>query len=269
MHPNEPFRWRSVALTPITKLFSQIGQISAFGLKAIAAVFMPPFEWEYFGSQVQEIGWNSLGLIAAAGFSLGVILTLHTQSTLATFGAEAWGPALQSASFFNELGPLVTALLISGRVGASIGAELANMRATEQIDAIETLSIDSFKFLVGTRILVCVLVLPLLTIWIDFTSMLGGFLSEYFSSHMSLQLYVHSAFKSLGWANFLPPTLKTSVFGFIIGTVSCFYGYTINEGSSGVRRAATTSVVMSSLLVILSDILLVKTIYFFFPGSAI
>jgi phospholipid/cholesterol/gamma-HCH transport system permease protein len=256
-------------MSPLTKLFTQIGELSLFGVRAVGAVFVPPFEWEYFRMQVQEIGWNSLGLIAAAGFSLGVILTLHTQSILKSFGAEAWSPTLQSASFFNELGPLVTALLISGRVGAGIGAELANMRATEQIDAIETLSVDSFKFLVVTRILACVVALPLLTVWMDFTSLMGGFVSEYFGSHMSFQLYIHSAFKIVGWANFLAPTLKTCVFGFIIGTVSCFYGYTINEGSSGVRRAATSSVVLSSLLVILSDVLLVKTIYFLFPGSAI
>lgn len=258
-----------MALPSITNFFTEIGEISLFGLRAIIAVFVPPLEWEYFCSQVEEIGWSSLGLIGAAGFSLGVILTLHTQSILATFGAEAWSPTLQSASFFNELGPLVTALLISGSIGASIGSELANMRATEQIDAIETLSIDSFKFLVGTRILVCVLVLPLLTVWMDFTALMGGFLSEYFGSHMSFRLYIHSAFKIVGWANYLAPTLKTCVFGFIIGTVSCFYGYTIDEGSSGVRRAATKSVVLSSLLVILSDILLVKVIYFLFPGNAI
>jgi phospholipid/cholesterol/gamma-HCH transport system permease protein len=253
----------------LTKSFSLIGEMSVFGLRAVASVFMPPYEWRYFASQIEEIGFDSLALIAAAGFSLGLIMTLHTRSTLASFGAEAWGPTIQSASFFNELGPLVTALLIAGRVGASIGAELAEMRATEQIDAIETLSVDSFKFLVATRILTCILVMPLLTVWMDFTGLLGGYVSELLTEHMSFQLYLHSAFSSVGWANFLPPTLKTTVFGFIIGTVSCFYGYTIDEGSSGVRRAATSSVVMSSLLVILSDILLVKLIYFCFPRGAI
>jgi phospholipid/cholesterol/gamma-HCH transport system permease protein len=198
-----------------------------------------------------------------------LIMTMHTRSTLASFGAGAWGPTIQSESFFNELGPLVTALLIAGRVGAGIGAELAEMRATEQIDAIETLSVDSFKFLVATRIITCILVMPLLTVWMDFTGLIGGFVSEQFTGHVSFQFYLHSAFSSIGWANFVPPTLKTSVFGFIIGTVSCFYGYTIDEGSSGVRRAATNSVVMSSLLVIISDILLVKLIYFCYPSGAL
>jgi phospholipid/cholesterol/gamma-HCH transport system permease protein len=102
----------------------------------------------------------------------------------------------------------------------------------------------------------------------DFAGLLGGFFSEYMISRMSFQHYVASAFSSLGWANFIPPTLKTCVFGFIIGTVSCYFGYTTNEGSDGVRRAATNSVVLSSLLIILSDVVLVKLIFFFFPGDA-
>jgi phospholipid/cholesterol/gamma-HCH transport system permease protein len=133
----------------------------------------------------------------------------------------------------------------------------------------EAMSIDSFKLLVVTRVLACIAVLPLLTLFMDFTSLLGGFASEYFSSHMSFELYCNRAFSNISWATFIPPTFKTSVFGFIIGTISCFFGYTINEGSVGVRRAATNSVVLSSLLIILSDVILVKIIYFFFPGRAL
>lgn len=239
------------------------------GLKAIGSAFLPPYEWQYFLLQVKVIGWQSVPLVAAAGFALGVVMTMHTRSTLVRFGAESWAPTLQSASFFNELGPLVTALLVAGRAGSGIGAELANMRVTEQIDAIEVMSIDSFNLLVVTRIAACVAVLPLLTIFLDFTSLLGGFVSEYFLSSASFMHYATSAFSSVGWANFIPPTMKTCVFGYIIGTVSCFYGYTIVGGSDGVRRAATNSVVSSSLLIILSDIVLVKLIFFFFPGGAL
>jgi phospholipid/cholesterol/gamma-HCH transport system permease protein len=245
------------------------GQISSFGVRAIASAFVPPFEWQYLVSQIGNMGVDSVGLICAAGLALGVVMTLHTRSTLVSFGAEALIPTMQSASFLNELGPLVTGLLVSGRVGAGIGAELANMRATEQIDAIEAMSIDSFKFLVVTRIVACIIVLPLLTIFMDITGLLGGFLSEFFISHMSFQLYLYSAFNDVSWVNLIPTTLKTTVFGFFIGTISCYYGYTINEGSDGVRRAATSSVVVSSLMVILSDVVLVKLIFFFFPGGAI
>jgi phospholipid/cholesterol/gamma-HCH transport system permease protein len=109
----------------------------------------------------------------------------HTRSTLVQFGAEVMIPTLQSASFFNELGPLVTGLLVAGRVGAGIGAGIANMRVTEQIDAIESLSVDAFKMLVVTRIVACILILPMLTVFMDFAGLAGGFLSEYLVSHIS------------------------------------------------------------------------------------
>lgn len=253
----------------IGRLFDFIGQLTLFGLKALRDAFRPPLEFAYFLKQVQQIGTNSLSLILASGFALGIVMTLHTRSTLVQFGAAADIPNFQSMAFFNEIGPLVAGLLLAGRVGAGIGSELANMRATEQIDAIETLSINSFKFLVVTRILACIVVLPLLTVFMDFAGILGGYVSEHVSSHLSWRLYLDRAFDGLALANFIPPTLKTAVFGFIIGTVSCYFGYTTNEGADGVRRASTNSVVLSSLLIILSDVLLVKCIFFFFPAQAI
>jgi phospholipid/cholesterol/gamma-HCH transport system permease protein len=164
---------------------------------------------------------------------------------------------------------LVAGLLLAGRVGSGIGAVLANMRATEQIDGIESLSIDSFKFLVVPRVVACVVVLPLLTLFMDFAGLLGGFFSEYGSSRISFQLYLSRAFVDLQWSNFIAPTLKTAVFGFIIGTVSSYFGYTTNEGAQGVGRASTNSVVVSSLLIILADIVLVKCIFFAFPENAL
>ena len=256
-------------MSKISRFLSATGEMSSFGLRAIAAAFVPPYEWAVSLQQLEEIGANSVPLVAAAGFALGIVLTLHTHATLIKFGAVALSPTLQAVSFITELGPLVTALLIAGRVGSGIGAELANLRASEQIDAIDAMSVDSFKMLVVTRVVGCVIALPLLTLFMDFASLVGGFISERFSSHMSVTLYVHAAFANLAWSDFLAPTLKTCVFGLIIGSVSSFFGYTINEGSAGVRKAATNSVVLSSLLIILSDVLLVKIIYFFFPGGAL
>jgi phospholipid/cholesterol/gamma-HCH transport system permease protein len=253
----------------VQRFFRFLGELSYFGLKAVWSAFRPPFEVAYFLVVTEEIGWQSLPLILAAGISLGIVLTMHTRSTLVAFGAEAMIPALQSSSFFNEIGPLVTGLLIAGRVGAGIGAELANMRVTEQIDAIESLSIDSFKMLVVTRVVACILMLPLLTVFMDFSSLVGGYVSEYFASGSSLRLFLDRAFESMELANYIAPTLKTAVFGFIIGSVSCFYGFTTNEGSDGVRRASTNSVVVSSLMIIVADITLVKGIFFLFPGTAL
>jgi phospholipid/cholesterol/gamma-HCH transport system permease protein len=205
----------------------------------------------------------------ASGFALGAVLTLHTRTTLVTFGAASLIPTIQALAFFVEIGPLVAALLVAGRVGSGIGAVLANMRATEQIDGIESLSIDSFKFLVVPRIVACVLALPLLTLFMDFSGLLGGFLAERVASGLSFQLYLTRAFSAFEWSNFVPPTIKTAVFGLVIGTVSSYFGYTTNRGAQGVGQAATNSVVVSSLLIILSDVVLIKGIFFLFPDSAL
>ena len=253
----------------IRRSFGFLGGVTLFGLRAIRDVLRPPLELDYMAKQLYDIGVGSLLLILTAGLALGVVLDMHTQSALVQFGAGAEIPTFQAMAFLNELGPLVAALLVAGRVGAGIGAELANMRATEQIDAIETLSIDSFKFLVVTRIVACTLVLPLLTLFMDAAGILGGYAAESFSSHMSWHLYFARAFNGVALANFIPPTVKTAVFGFLIGTISCYFGYTTNEGSDGVRRASTNSVVVSSLAVILADVILLKCIFFLFPDQAI
>ncbi len=253
----------------MTKVFEFIGQVSLFGLRAIGDLFHPPLEVAQIVRQVAEIGSQSVPLIAASGFALGAVMTLHTRATLVTFGATAEIPTVQSLSFFIEIGPLVAGLLIAGRVGSGIGAVLANMRATEQIDGIESLSVDSFKYLVVPRVVACVVAMPILTLIMDFSGLLAGFVAEYAASRISFHLYITRAFGSMEWSNFIPPTLKTAVFGFIIGTVSSYFGYTTNEGAQGVGKAATNSVVLSSLLIIVSDVILVRCIAFWFPGSAL
>ena len=249
--------------------FEFVGKVNLFGLRTVFDAVRRPFEIGQILRQITEIGTRSLPLVVASGFALGMVLTLHTRGTLVMFGAAALIPTVQSLGFFVEIGPLVAALLVAGRVGSGIGAVLANMRATEQIDGIESLSIDSFKFLVVPRVIGCVVSLPLLTLFMDFAGLLGGFVSERISSGISFELYISRAFMSLDWSNFVAPTVKTAVFGFIIGTVSSYFGYTTNEGAQGVGRAATSSVVVSSLLIILVDVILVKCIFFLFPDNAL
>jgi phospholipid/cholesterol/gamma-HCH transport system permease protein len=253
----------------VTNVLEIAGKVSLFGLRAVIDSVRRPFEGAQIVRQLAEVGSKSLPLVIASGFALGAVMTLHTRSTLVTFGATAVIPTVQAFAFVLEIGPLVTGLLVAGRAGSGIGAVLANMRATEQIDGIESLSIDSFKYLVVPRIVACTLALPVLTLFMDFSGLLGGFLSEYATSQSSLALYISRAFSAFEWSNFWPPTLKTCVFGFTIGTISSFFGYTTNEGAQGVGRAATSSVVVSSLLIILLDVLLIKLIFFVFPESAL
>lgn len=253
----------------MTSTLEFVGRVSRFGFRGFLDLFRRPFEGGQISRQLTEVGAKSLPLVVASGFALGAVLTLHTRTTLVTFGAASLIPTIQALAFFVEIGPLVAALLVAGRIGSGIGAVLANMRATEQIDGIESLSIDSFKFLVVPRIVACVLALPLLTLFMDFSGLLGGFLAERVASGLSFQLYLTRAFSAFEWSNFVPPTIKTAVFGLVIGTVSSYFGYTTNRGAQGVGQAATNSVVVSSLLIILSDVVLIKGIFFLFPDSAL
>jgi phospholipid/cholesterol/gamma-HCH transport system permease protein len=253
----------------LIRLIEFIGTVTQFGFRVLVYLLRPPLEVGQIVRMLAEAGSKSLPLVVASGFALGTVMTLHTRSTLVMFGAGAMIPTVQSLAFFVEIGPLVAGLLLAGRVGSGIGAVLANMRATEQIDSIESLSIDSFKFLVVPRVVACVIALPILTLFMDFSGLLGGFLSEVASSRISFHLYIARAFEDLEWSNFIPPTLKTAAFGFIIGTVSSFFGYTTDEGANGVGKAATNSVVVSSLLIILADVILIKCIFFMFPENAL
>ncbi len=256
-------------LSRLNAFLEFIGNLGLFTLRAARRAFLPPVELFMIWQQIGEIGWRSLPIVLSSGFAVGLVLTLHTRSTLVRFGAESMIPTVQSLSFFNEIGPLVAGLLVAGRVGAGIGAELAGMRVNEEIDAIEVLSVDSFKLLVIPRIIACILALPILTVFMDVAGIAGGFLAERSASHISLHLYLNRAFSLVGWATFIPPTLKTAVFGFIIALVSSWFGYNAKDGSVGVGRAATSSVVVSSLLIILTDVILVKAIFFLFPDTAI
>jgi phospholipid/cholesterol/gamma-HCH transport system permease protein len=253
----------------LTAVLARVGSAAVFTFRVLRDAMQRPFEWNFLLEELADQGWRSLPLILASGAALGLVMTLHTRNELIKFGASAWIPEVQCLSFFVEIGPLVAALLIAGRVGAGMGASLAEMRATEQIDAIEALSVDSFKLLVVPRVIACLIALPLLTTFMDFCGVTSGFFSEHLLSNISLQLYISRAFSGVAWSNFIPPTLKTAVFGFIIGTVSCFFGYTTDEGAEGVRKAATNSVVISSLLIIAADVVLVRIIFIMFPENAL
>jgi len=198
---------------------------------------------------------------------LGIVMSVHTRESMVRFGAASMIPAVLTIAFFRELGPLLTGLLVAGRVGAGIGAELAGMRVTEQIDALETMAVDSFKYLVVTRVAACMISLPILTLMVDFSGLAGGMAAELIVSHTSPQLYIYRSFGSMDWSDYLPTTFKTIVFGLVIGMISCFLGYNAKGGAAGVGKASTRSVVFSSLALILINIVLVKLTLFFFPGN--
>jgi phospholipid/cholesterol/gamma-HCH transport system permease protein len=193
---------------------------------------------------------------------------MHTRASLERFGAEAMIPAGLAIALIKETGPLTTGLLLSGRIGAGIGAEIGAMRVTEQIDALEASAVDSFRYLVVTRVAACLIAVPILTTVMNFSGILGGYLAESAATGMSLRLYFDRAFSLVDMTDYIPSTLKTVVFGFIIAIISAYLGFTTQSGTEGVGRASTRAVVLSSILIIVSNVVLVRLIFFVFPQAA-
>ena len=193
---------------------------------------------------IYQFGFRSAPLILMSGFAIGVVLSMHTRASLERFGAEAMIPAGLAIALIRETGPLTAGLLVSGRVGAGIGAEIGAMRVTEQIDALEANAVDAFKYLAVTRIIALMIAMPLLTIMMDFAGIFGGYVAEATVSGMSWQLYFDRAFSYITYSDLIPATLKTIVFGFLIAAVASYLGFTTSRGTEGVGDASTRSVVM-------------------------
>lgn len=245
--------------------FEWFGELGMFLVRVIRAAFTPPYEGKELLRQMDEIGAKSLPLVALAGGAIGVVLSLQTRDSLVRFGAKSFLPIVIVMSIIKESGPIITALVMSGRIGAGIGAELGSMKVTEQIDAIEASAVDPHKFLVVTRILACMLMLPLLTLAADFCGIMTGWLANTLTDKTPLQLFLNNGFEDVGFDDLFPSLFKALVFGFIIGLMGCFQGMRAKGGTEGVGRASTSAVVLSSLFVILADVVLVRLIIQFFP----
>ena len=241
------------------------GDLGIFVWRVTRAALTPPFEFRELFRQLDEVGSKSLPLVALAGAAIGVVLSLETRYSLTRFGAKSLLPAAIVFSILHEIGPIITGLIVSGRVGAGIGAELASMKVTEQIDAIEASAVNPYRLLAAPRILACILMLPLLTLGADLFGLIFGWVALTLAEPLSFQQFINNGFNGADFNDFLPPTFKTAVFGLIIGLIACFQGMRTKGGAEGVGRAATSSVVLSSLFVIMADVVLVKVIAIFFP----
>ena len=249
----------------LVAFFEWFGDLGLFCRRLAHAIFVPPFEGRELIRQMDNIGSKSLPLVALAGAATGVVLSLQTRESLTRFGAKSMLPAVIIFSLIKESGPIITALVVSGRVGAGIGAELGSMKVTEQIDAMEVSAVDPFRYLAATRVLACLTMLPLLTLAANFFGIILGWLATTLAEPVSFRYFIANGLKQVAFSDFLPPTFKTAVFGLIIGVVACFQGMRTKGGTEGVGRSATSSVVLCSLFVILADVLLVRLIQVIYP----
>ncbi|MEO8759732.1 MAG: ABC transporter permease, partial [Bacteroidia bacterium] len=201
------------------------------------------------------IGNKSLPLVAITGLIMGLVITIQSYPAMEALGTQSWLPSVVSVSLVREIIPVITALICAGKIGSGIGAELGSMKVSEQIDAMEVSGTNPFKYLVVTRVIAATLMVPLLVILSDVISLYGGYLGVNLNQVISFHLYTNQVFSKLGFSDVLPSIIKSLFFGFAIGIIGCFKGYTTQNGTEGVGKAANSAVVISTFVVFLIDLI--------------
>ncbi len=245
--------------------FETIGGLAEFTLLFFKNVFKPPFEIEQIRKHMDVLGVQTFPIVSLTGFIIGLVITMQTQPVLVRFGAEAFLPGAVGISIVRELAPVITALIFAGRVSSGIGAELGSMSVTEQIDAMEVGAINPFKYLVVTRIFACTFILPILTVYVVFIALFGAYVAVLLVQNMTFDYFTGAVIKSVEFGDAIPGIAKTFVFGYIVGLVGTYKGYTATNGTEGVGRASTTAVVVSSILILIFDMVLVKITLWLWP----
>jgi phospholipid/cholesterol/gamma-HCH transport system permease protein len=242
-----------------------LGGLSNLAAQSLYWTFVPPYKRKRIFEQAKKAGVDSLLIVSLISFFIGVILAFQISYLMQRLGSEMYIASVVALSLVRELGPIITSLVVAGRVGASITAELGSMQVTEQIDALETLATNPVKYLVVPRLVALALMLPLLTVFADMIGILGGWLICVFKLGISSRLYLNITFDSLLFKDLFTGLSKTMFFGMIIAWVSCYEGFNVEGGAEGVGKATTKSVVTSFILIIACDCFFTALFYFIFP----
>ncbi len=241
-----------------TGFLEEVGNLTVFFLRFWKELLTPPFELQETIKQCYLVGNKSLGLVSITGIIMGLVLTIQSRPTLADFGAESWLPGMVAVSIIREIGPVITALICAGKVGSGIGAELGSMKVTEQIEAMEVSGTNPYEYLVVTRILATTLMVPILVIFADTMGLIGSFIGVNIKGDVNIFLFFSQAFGTLEFIDVVPATIKTIMFGFVIGFVGCYKGYNAGRGTESVGKAANAAVVAGSLMVFVVDMIAVQ-----------
>ncbi len=215
--------------------------------------------------QAKKAGFDSLPIVSLLALFIGIIFALQTAIFMQRLGSELYIASIVALAVVRELGPVITALVVAGRVGAAITAELGTMQVTEQIDALETLATNPIKYLVVPRLLALTLVLPLLTIYADFVGIMGSYFICVHKLGINSNLYFNVTKEALQYKDLFTGLFKTVFFGMVIAFVSCYEGFSVEGGAEGVGRATTRSVVTSFILIIMADCFFTALFYFIIP----
>lgn len=233
--------------------FERTGRLFIFAFNAIVSALTPKFYGREIFRQFWRIGYNSLPVVGMTAIFTGAVLALQSYSGFSRFNAESTIATVVVLSITRELGPVLAGLMVAGRVGASIAAEIGTMRVTEQIDALVTLSTNPFKYLISPRIIAAVISLPILVCIADIIGVMGGYLVAVHKLDFNSASYLKATFDYLEFKDVFSGLVKAAVFGFIIALMGCYYGFNSGKGAEGVGRATTSAVVAASVFILLSN----------------
>lgn len=242
----------------IIGLIESLGRIGLFLYRSFYASFTRPFNVRLILEQIDEIGFKSIPIVIVSAMAIGMVMVVQLAWGFAWFGAKGVVGPVVSLSFVRELGPVVTSLLVGGRVGAGITAEIGSMKVTEQIDALRTMGADPIRKLVAPRLIAAIISFPLLAIIADFSGIFGAMVMSNVDLDIRPRLFISSILEWVTIEDFVSGIAKTFFFGIIVAIVGCYIGMKAEGGTQGVGRATTETVVVALLLIIVVDFILTK-----------
>jgi phospholipid/cholesterol/gamma-HCH transport system permease protein len=240
---------------------SAAGAVTLFALSGVSHLVRPPFYWRMFLRAFAEFGYFSLPVVALTAVFTGMVLALQSYTGFARFSAEGAIANVVVISVTRELGPVLAGLMVAGRVGAAMAAELGTMRVTDQIDALATLATNPMKYLVAPRLLAGTLALPLLVIVADILGVLGGYVIAIVKLGFNSSVYLQRTLDFMETGDVVSGLAKAAVFGFLVALLGCYQGYTSRGGAQGVGAATTLAVVLASILILAFDYALTELFF--------
>jgi phospholipid/cholesterol/gamma-HCH transport system permease protein len=244
----------------VLNFFAVTGKLSLFTIRCLSAM-RPPLYFRVMIRQFLEVGYYSLPVVGLTALFTGAVLALQSYSGFSRFNAESSIATVVVLSITRELGPVLAGLMVAGRVGAAMAAEIGTMRVTEQIDALTTLSTDPFRYLFAPRLLAGLLMLPLLVVVADIIGVMGGYMVSIHKLGFSSGAYLKNTFEFLEARDVISGLVKASAFGFIIALMGCYHGYNSKGGAQGVGRATTNAVVSASILILIFNYLITELFF--------
>lgn len=245
----------------ILSFLQSIGALAAFIGKATAQTLTPVYYPRLIIRQFIDIGYYSLPVVGMTALFTGMVLALQSYTGFTRFNAEGAVAGVVALSITRELAPVLAGLMVAGRVGASIAAEIGTMRVTEQIDALVTLSVNPFKYLIAPRVIAGTLMLPILVLIGDIIGIYGGYIVSIYNLGFSSGNYIAQTWDILERMDVLSGLIKAAVFGFIVSMMGCYHGFNSGRGAQGVGTATTYAVVSASILILISNYILTQVFF--------